>query len=511
MTDYSIWPATNGPAADGNDPSDISRGVIFRLSAPGWLKKIRFYRGTLDVTNPTTGAAEGRVYTVAGEAPVAGTDVEFTLSGTGWQDADVVPAVPLAANTTYKAAVLTGDYTPTGGYFSTGPGVGGIVSGIITAPDAAGVPSGIGSIQQGSFKQPTVGLEYPTQYFNGGNYWVDVVIADEDPGLDVRDVTGTATISTAPAVDSDKVTAFAVTSTMQSGGAVDDIKVGDSATTLTMVASASVVSEAVGPGVAAPVSDVLCSSWANFVDVPQAVRDELTTTEAEWTVLLLRASELLWAFSGRRWYGGGCSETAVLRSWPSEVATGTWPYHDSWGRCGCWVYGDGGLPSVPWELLPFGFRHIQAPMAIKLPRKFITGIVSVTIDGDPFTDYRLLRTGWLERLDNQGWNTCGGDTTVTYLWGEPPPLGGKEAAIALATELARAATGIGECRLPSNVVSITRQGLTIEKLSINDFLDKYRTGVPEVDMWLSAVNPRGHQRSARIWSPDIPAAVRSPQ
>ena len=194
MTDWRIWPATNGPNTDAADASDISRGIIFRLSSTGWLTAIRFYRGTTNVGNHTGGAPTGRLYAVAGETPVAGTDVTFTLSGTGWQTATLSTPVMLSAGVTYKAVVLTGNYTATGGYFASGAGVGGIVQGIITAPDAGGNPSGIGSIQQGSFRQPTTGLQYPNQYFGGGNYWVDVTVADADPGSDIRTASGSVAV-----------------------------------------------------------------------------------------------------------------------------------------------------------------------------------------------------------------------------------------------------------------------------------------------------------------------------
>lgn len=511
MTDYSIWPATNGPNT-ATGPGDITRALLFRLSAPGWLRKIRFYRGTTAI-GPATGedAVLGRIYAVAGETPVAGTDVEFTLSGTGWQEADVVPAVALAANTSYKVAVLSDNYTATAGYFASGPGVGGIVNGILIAPDAGGNPSGIGGIQQGSFRQPTSGMQYPNQYFGGGNYWVDVVVADEDPGSDVRDVAGSATLTLTPSVDSSKLVSSSASAVLGMVPEVDEVKQVDQDVERSLVLTVSVTDEADGPGVSAPTSDVLCSPWATYVDVPVRLRSaHPDLTEDDWTRLLLRSSELLWAFSGRRWYGGGCTETSVLRSSPPNLGQGAWPYHSTWGACGCWsYYPDAFTPQL--ELLPASFRHVGGPVAIRLPRSPITGIVSVEIGGQPFEDFRWLRSGWLERTDGSVWGTCSGDTEVTYLFGEPPPLGGKDAAIVLAAELAASESGSELCRLPSNLVSLTRQALTMEFVAASEYLDRYRTGLPEVDMWLNAVNPNARQVRSRVWSPDIPSTVRSPQ
>lgn len=535
MTDFNIWPATNGPNTDSGDASDISRGVIFRLSATGWLKAIRFYRGTVNVGLPASGGGvvRGQIYTMADGLPVSGTDITFTLSGTGWQSAALAIPVQLNPNVSYKAVVLTGNYTATGGYFSTGAGVGGIVQGIITCPDAGGNPSGIGAIQQGSFKQPTTGIEYPNQYFNGGNYWVDVTIADVDPGSDIRDATGSvdatgltvtgtdvskigvATSSVPVTVDvitdsATKTVDAAVTLPVSVGLlAPDSSKLADEAAALPVTVGLSGTTSATGAGVNAPVSDVLCSSWANYLDVPQYIKDKLPTiTQDVWQELLMRASELLWMLSGRRWMGGGCTETAVLRSQPPTQGRGTWPYDDSWGACSCWSdrWVTGG-PDV-------GYWHNRSTLgliAIRLPRDPLTNIVSVTIDGQAFTEYQMLRNGWIERIDGRTWDVCSGLTSITYQFGEPPPPGGKQAAIDLAYELGRERTGDDKCRLPSNVVSTTRQGVTITRMAASEFQALLRTGLPEVDRWLAAVNPQSRPARARVWSPDIPSAVRTPQ
>lgn len=530
MTDWSIWPATNGPNTDAGDASDISRGVIFRLSSIGWLKALRFYRGTTNVGNWTGGAPVGRIYTMDGN-PVAGTDVTFAPSGTGWQQANLATPVQLAANTTYKAVVLTGNYSATGGYFSTGSGVGGIVQGIVTAPDAGGNPSGIGPIQQMSFKQPTAGLEFPNQYFNGGNYWVDILVADEDPGSDIRDVAGSVDISglavtatqdgkvgiapanipvTADLTASDvaKLVDAAVSVPVTLGVSSSDVlKTVDDTVNIPVTVGLTAAVEAVGAGVNAPTSAALCSSWANYIDVPERMTSALPDlTSEDWQRNLMLASELLWAYSGRRWYGIGCTETAILRSLPPHQGRGTYPYDDSWGRCGCWF-----APVNYAEIHGTEYRHRPMPIAIQLPRAPVTNIVSVTIDGQAFSDYQMLRNGWLTRLDGKTWNVCADDTVVTYTYGEPPPEGGKQSAILLAFELGKEQTGDGTCRLPRNVVSETRQGVTIERQPATEFQTLYRTGIPEVDRWLTAVNPQSRATRARVWSPDIPSTTRTPQ
>jgi hypothetical protein len=263
-------------------------------------------------------------------------------------------------------------------------------------------------------------------------------------------------------------------------------------------------------GGGAPVSDVLCGPWATLTDLSAAQRTALSTlTDEEVAAALMRASEILWALSGRRWYGQGCTETATLRSHPPQPGQGTWPYHRMWGACACW--GSGVL--VDGRLFP-GFadyqgEHIASPMAVKLPRSRVNSIVSVTIDGAPFAAYRLLQSGWVERTDGQGWRMCDDSTVIVYTFGEAPPAGGRDAAVDLGVELAKARIGDRSCRLPQRVTSVTRQGLSFSQIDPFTFLDKGRTGLLLVDLWLAAVNPEARPQAAGVWSPDIPGTIRS--
>ena len=256
-----------------------------------------------------------------------------------------------------------------------------------------------------------------------------------------------------------------------------------------------------------PVSDVLCSSWANVDDLTAEKLAELTGLgfdAAEINGALLRASELLWAFSGRQWLGGGCEEDAVLRSLQPVPGAGMWPYSSTWGRCSCWgqaVWLDGRPYPTPWT-----GRHVVQPIALQLPRKNITAITAVLVDGAAFTDWTMTPNGWLQRTDGHGWNVCGGDTEVTYQFGDPPPAAGRDAAIEFGIEILLDKVGSDDCRLPPQTVSVTRQGLTME-LQTTDRPD-FRTGLPLVDMWLEAVNPSGHPYSAQVWSPDVPRLMR---
>lgn len=255
-------------------------------------------------------------------------------------------------------------------------------------------------------------------------------------------------------------------------------------------------------------STVLCSAWATPADIPDVYRSRVT--DGEWERFLLQASEILWALSGRRWYGAGCEETAVLRSKPPMAGMPDWPYDASWGACGCSTYGSW-IDTTWWPPVPGRYPGITHPdpVAIKLPRNPITAIVEVTENGvtlDP-GDYRLTRSGWLERLDG-AWTTCFDTTEITYRFGEPPPEGGVQSVVTLAIQFMLDFLGDSKCRLPQRVTSLTRQGISMSMIDPMDFLPEGKTGFYLIDLWLSAVNP-GH-RGARgsVFSLDIPTTIK---
>lgn len=233
-----------------------------------------------------------------------------------------------------------------------------------------------------------------------------------------------------------------------------------------------------------PVSSQLCALWATEDDLPDAKPD--LPPGATWDDLLLVASELLWALSGRQWSGtGDCEATARLVR--------------ERGRCVGWWH-DGALAG--WQ----GFVSRPASIAqrdVKLPHDEVTEVVSVTSGDDAFTAYEL-RGSWLHRSDGGGWNER--DFEITYRWGLAPPAGGVRAAAAYAMELGKAVAGDSSCRLPKRVVSVTRQGVSMTMIDPQTYLDKGKLGIPDIDQWLASVNPSAVPERATIWSPDVPHA-----
>ena len=103
---------------------------------------------------------------------------------------------------------------------------------------------------------------------------------------------------------------------------------------------------------------------------------------------------------------------------------------------------------------------------------------------------------------NDCWLTCD-DVEVTYSYGTAPPALGRIAAKALADQYLLAMAGDDDCTLPQRVTQISRQGVSWTLLDPQEFLDKGRTGIYQVDLFLATVNPDGAKMRARVFSPDL--------
>lgn len=247
-----------------------------------------------------------------------------------------------------------------------------------------------------------------------------------------------------------------------------------------------------------------CAAWATYEDLPESAWDLHTTQK--WCGYLMAATDILWAATGRRWRGEILTESVTLRPAPPRPGEGGWPYHSSWGHCGCFT-GVANNGSLRWA---DAFRGAHpAPAAVRLPRPDVTAVTSVLVDGAVFTAWRL-DGSWLARIDGDTWPMCRDRVTVTYSFGRLPPDGARVATVELALELGRSTVLNPDqpCQLPRRLQSVTRQGITFAVLDTLEFLDKGLTGLMGVDLWLRSVNPRGRMQAATCWSPDLPVARR---
>lgn len=212
------------------------------------------------------------------------------------------------------------------------------------------------------------------------------------------------------------------------------------------------------------------------------------------------ATELLWTASGRRF--GPCPVT--IRPCARNCdGSGRWhPYKDSGGSwrnfvtCGC----AGGCSCT--ELCEVS---IAGP---------VSSITEVVVDGIVLdsADYRLdlVDRGWrLLRIDGECWPTCQDYRVacdepdgfcITYDKGLDLPELATAAVSELTCELVKACIPGCDCKLPRNVVSKTRQGMTLQFENATTWLKS----LPNVMAFIDSYNPKGLAQASRAWSPDVP-------
>lgn len=245
-----------------------------------------------------------------------------------------------------------------------------------------------------------------------------------------------------------------------------------------------------------------CPDWDTY---DPAVQTSATT----W------ATEILDALTGRRYAqcdvtvrpcGRRCQGWGGYMTYPvgAPGAVGAWgawmvPFVDgsgTWRNCSC----------------P-GACSCAATCEVPLPTP-VSSITSVMVDGvalDP-SAYRLDNGRILVRIDGECWPECQdmdlanddvGAFAVTYSPGEPLPAAGQIAAGKLACEFAKACTGAGDCQLPGQLQSLSRNGIDVQIVDPTTFLENGLTGVADVDLWVRSVNPRQLTSRPRVYSPDV--------
>jgi hypothetical protein len=266
----------------------------------------------------------------------------------------------------------------------------------------------------------------------------------------------------------------------------------------------------------------LCSPWATPDDVV-ACGDSGIDVYADQEQLdhfLQVASELLFQLSGQQ-FSGECE--ATLR--PCSRRCGSeWTYRPT--------YRFGQTAGLPWpgcscEGTSREWCSCKRIHQIELGVYPLIAISEVLVDGDivPDDEYRIDANRWLVRLPdvsgfNPGWPICQDlnlDSTepdtfeVTFTYGRLPPASGVLAAANLAKEffLACSPSTAGACRLPKNISSISRQGVSVIFERLTRVSGNFRFGLWEIDTFLEAYAPYGPHPASVIMSPDtLPAARR---
>lgn len=134
--------------------------------------------------------------------------------------------------------------------------------------------------------------------------------------------------------------------------------------------------------------------------------------------------------------------------------------------------------------------------------------ISVWVDGEQFGAWKRYGN-IIVRTDGDPWPSCQdlkvdgrkpGAFAVMYTPGVDPGPAGMWAYSTLACEFAKACCG-SKCRLPSSVVSLSRQGVSMQ--FDNSMFSNGMTGIREVDAFIVALNPNKLSAQPLVWSPDI--------
>ena len=155
----SIWTSATTPGTiDDGDPNAVELGVKFQTNTNGYIRGIRFYKGSANV-----GSHTGTLWSGTGTQLATATFASETASG--WQQVLFSAPVAVTAGTTYIASYHTnGHYSADTNSFATA-----LTSGPLQVL-SDGASGGNGVYHYGA-------KAFPTDTYQSSNYWVDVVFA----------------------------------------------------------------------------------------------------------------------------------------------------------------------------------------------------------------------------------------------------------------------------------------------------------------------------------------------
>lgn len=252
-----------------------------------------------------------------------------------------------------------------------------------------------------------------------------------------------------------------------------------------------------------------CEPWPFVPDccqLPEGVEQE--TIDRQRAV----ATSILWALSGRR-VGPSCAITvrpcrkSCLDSGSVTVQGATaGPWVPYLGRDGVWRNA-----SVCGCASDCGCGEL-CEVRLEGP---VHDVLAVEVDGEtlPPEAYRVDAPGLLVRTDGECWPDCQdlaapcgeeGTFCVTYRIGLPLDAAAIAAFSAMVCHLVKDCSGGCGCKVASNrnLSRLSRQGVDLEFADPTLLYSEMRTGIPAVDLWLTAVNPYRQASPSQVFSPD---------
>lgn len=261
-----------------------------------------------------------------------------------------------------------------------------------------------------------------------------------------------------------------------------------------------------------------CSPWVT----DEQVRECCPSLDPDFdlTDSIAYASAILFRLSGRQ-FPGECERT-LRPCFGSNCGCG----NPTWMGTDEWFWADMAYPTMPARLNGEWFNFGCCDGTCSLPSVAlpapITSVEQVVIDGeilDP-TAYSVQDFRKLVRVDGNGWpctndlaepsdavNGQPGTWEVTYTYGRPIPTDAVLPAAIFTCQVAKARCGSTDCVLPQRLKQVIRQGVMLAFVDPQDFLDKGKVGIYEVDLWLGTVNPGGIQRRASVRRVDDPRKI----
>jgi hypothetical protein len=247
----------------------------------------------------------------------------------------------------------------------------------------------------------------------------------------------------------------------------------------------------------------ICSAWATESDLcAPCLTDSYTLNPDRLDAKLLEASDVMYQLTMQQ-FPGTCEATVTpcsRRHWDRLMQAGftaRWPNTGLFlGFPGCSCHNPASCTCTSQD-------------AIELPADHIQGVSEVrTSDGSlDYTSYEL-HGNELVRTDGGHWPCCDDAFEIDFTYGLAPPPICVTAAAVLGCELYLACypddVDGATCRLPRNISSIARQGVSVifASLTRQSLQQPFRFGIWEIDLALETYAPYGQRSMSVIASPD---------